>query len=209
MRYLILLLLLAVNVCGTDLDSTRQARVQVYSWLGLDTTGTKNLPTARVDDNIYFGIQQVNNDLAEYNKVDLVTTADGERYVTLDSVVRLVACQMVSNDSIVGIDVIHSQDMVDSVLEKENSMESDEYKYSEYVYEWGDSLGFVPTPIQIDTFQVHYIHVIPEDSIQFIRENDRVGVVYWGAFLSATDVSSGKAELFLQMYKDFVASRLK
>lgn len=193
---------------SADLDSTRHVRVKVYSLLGVDTTGSNNLPTSQVDDYVNYSIGQTNNDLQCYRRVSLIVSTSGARYTALDSVVYINSCQLVTNDSIIGLHVIRSQEIVDSVVAIENNTEDvDDGKYPEYVFKWSDSVGFVPTPVQTDTFQVLYTHVIPEDSMRLIPLNDRLGVLYYAVFLAATDISDPKAEFFLQRYESFIAKR--
>lgn len=209
MRYLFVLLLLVGSVYADDLDSTEAARTKTYALLGMDTTGTTNLPTNMLDDYIYFGIQQVNSDLAQYARVDSLATVAGDRYIALDSVVRILDCQYVNNDTTIGIRLINSWD-IDTAVMVAQHVKSKE-KFPRYAYRFSDSLGLVPTPtIADDTVQVHYIHAIPpgQTSILKIQENNRIGVVYWALMLASMDL--GKVEIaawWEQKYDKFIASR--
>lgn len=209
-KVILILLLLTVNASAISLDSTRQVRVRVYSLLNLDTTGVAGLPTNIVDDYVYMGIREINAELGEYEKNELITATDGKRFTVLDSTVYLVSCDLVYNDSLIGIRIIRSGDIRDSVSDINLQTQETEYKYPTHVFRWGDSIGFVPPPIRTDTFRVCYIHVLPDGvaEIQKITAENRVGVVYYAAYLAAIDMDSPKAAILEQKYKDFIASRV-
>ena len=198
---LIFLLLLAVNVSAIDLDSTRQVRVATFNLLGVDTTGVNGLSAGQVDNYINLAINEVNDELDIYKRTELVVTAGHSNFVTLDSAIRVISCMFVNGDTIIGLNHLYSSEVVDSVLAKVNTTESD--RPTDF-YFWGDSLCFVPTPNRIDTFQVHYLHLIPNDSLGIIPRNYRNGVLYYACMLAATDLNSTRLPVFEKLYYNFI-----
>lgn len=207
--FLILILLMFTQARSADFDSTRHVSMKVFSLLGVDTAGSTNLLLATVGDYVNYGIWQVNNDLQSYRRVTEITSASGVRFTILDSVINIVSCQLINGDTIIGLHVIRSQEIGDSVVAIENNTEDvDVGKYPEYIFKWSDSIGFVPTPVQTNTFQILYTHIIPEDSLRLIPFNDRLGVLYYALFLAADDINDPNMDVYFKMYESFIAKRV-
>lgn len=201
MRYLLIFLLLFSVASGADLDSTRQARVAVYSLLGLDTTGTKNLPTNTVDFYVNQALQQVNEDLLISKKYQSITLVDGTLMYNVDSIVQAVSAWYLNGDSAYGLAYV-SLDTFSRKLEYDQTGTA----YPEYYYRWGDSVGFLPPPRQAGTVRLYFVRTIPKDSLRIIPTNLKTGIVYYAAYLAAVDIfNDGSA--YLKVYDEFVARK--
>lgn len=205
MRYIVtlLLVLLAVSVDGAVLDSTRQVRVAAYKLLQMDTTGTSALATADMDQWVNVAINKVNEDLSSYKRRKISTMTDGKRLYVLDSCIQVEQCFLITNDSIWALDFIDLDEADIKVFEIVSKTTDD---YPTHYYMWGDSIGFIPTPIRADSFIVFYNHLIPNDKMSLFPHNHRLGVVLYTAYLAALDTNKD-ATPFLQQYQEFVATR--
>jgi hypothetical protein len=206
---LVALCLLAVSASAIQLDSVRQVRVQVYNIHGVDTTGVKDLPTNTVDEYVNLGIRQLNEDVAAYRCNELITSTDGTRFYAIDSMIQVISCYFVSNDTMIGLDYINLEQIDQRVFDAANEGAANSPdKFSI----WGDSLWLIPTPNTTgDTFLVLYNGLIPQDSIRLIPQKYRMGVVYYAAYLACKDLGKTLADqqLLWTDYLNFVTSKKK
>jgi hypothetical protein len=185
---------------AVDLDTLRQVRVATYSLLGMDTTGTNHLPTNRVDEYVKYAVRFANENLLAYKKNEIIVTVDGTRLYALDSVVSIIGAWYVSNDSIKSLQFIDLERLYDSSLIEIND---DGTGPPERYYRWGDSVGFIPTPRDVDSMLIFYCHVIPDDTLGLIPLSYRQGIVYLTASLAAMDIGRDGG-LYMTMYQDFI-----
>jgi len=203
LELILLILLMAVSASAVDLDSTRQVRVAAYRLLQMDTTGNNALSTGVMDQWANMAINKVNEDLGSYRRTKLATMTDGSRLYVLDSCIQVTQCLMVTNDSIWGLEYIDLDNIERGVPGIINKITTD---FPTHYYIWGDSIGFIPTPVRSDSFWVFYTHLIPEDSMRLLPYNHRYGVVLYTAYLAALDVGKDPT-LILSQYNEFISTR--
>jgi hypothetical protein len=193
-------LLLVSSGMAADLDSTRQARVAVYGLLGLDTTGTDNLSTGKVDFYVNQAIQKINEDLRIYRKHENISLVDGKKFYALDSVVFLTSAWCVNGDSTYGLRAV-DMDTFYGVWE----YDAENTGIPEYYFLLGDSLGVVPVPRSSGTVKVLYTQQIPTDSLRIIPVKYRLGVVLFATYLASKQI--GITGTFYNDYVEFVNSK--
>jgi len=186
-----------------NLDSTRQARVQVFRNLGLDTAGTSNLSTGSVDYYVRRAVNQVNEDLQAYKRQVSLTTVDGQMmYNVGDSMVNVIALIASNADSTYGLKYI---DFDTNSLVWE--YDEDGIGYPEYYFKWGDSIGVIPKPRKAGiSMRLFYVGLIPTDSLRKLPEVYRDGVVLYATYLAAGNIGIDPVK-YLGQYLDFLSRK--
>jgi len=202
-KYILILLLICGSVYGVDLNTMAEARAQVYKFHGLDTTSVANLDTGTVNGYIGFGIARVNEDLLARKLRATVVTVSGTELYGFDSAINIRACFAFSGNNIKGIKYLNIEDAPSQLL-SEVTVLSD--SLAEYFYRWGDSIGFLPTPVGIDTFWVFYSSEISDGEISVLPYKYRLGAVLYAAYLAAYDIKVDPSP-FLSAYDMFIKSK--
>lgn len=202
-KYIFILLLLCTSVYAVDLNTMAEAKVQVYKFHSFDTTGVDNLDTGTVSGYIGFGIARVNEDLLSRKLRTTIVTASGTELYGLDSAISVRACFAFSGNNIKGIKYLNIKDAPSQMLE-EIIVESD--SLAEYYFRWGDSIGFLPTPVGVDTFWIFYSSEISDGAISVLPYKYRLGAVLYAAYLAAIDIKVDPTP-FLTAYNIFVKSK--
>lgn len=185
-------------------DSLRQARVEVYRLLNMDTTTPTILPNAMVNNFINVGIAQVNEDFSAYQRTDTIQTVKNQGLYRLDSVVQINSCWLISENTLMPLIGLSMDSLTAKFFETLNITEEDK---PQYYYKWGDSVGFFPKPSGVDTFKVFFTHTIPLDSMRLLPYKYRYGAIVWGAYVAAVSIGSPKAPLLYQYYGTFLGSK--
>lgn len=205
-KYLFLIMLLAVGASAldTELDSVRQARVMVYSLMGLDTTGTSKLATGTVDGYVDAGIRKTNEDLLGYKRNAFIVSSAYQRLYVLDSMIEIRACFWYTHDSTIALKYINLEEAADSVSEVVNISSDDR---PTHYFRWEDSVGFFPVIAEDnDSFWVFYYALLPADSISLMKVDYRMGVVFYAAYLAAIDTKVDPTP-YITSYKEFIATK--